>query len=262
VELNLVLRLKKSCLHQKLDKQVRCHNKLPIGQPKAAKGQLPLSLARWMRLTNQTTFMRTISFLLLVLLTVSSNAQTKNDRIVGGGCEGCEAIFEYGNRKLNAVDTLPDFNLPGPKMKVTGTIFKHDAKTPAKDIVLYIYHTDQSGIYPKRGDETGWAKRHGYIRGWIKTDADGRYTFYTLRPGAYPGRQNPEHIHPTVKEAGVKEYWIDEYLFDDDPILTAKERARQEGRGGKGIIKPTKDKSGMQIVKRDIILGLNVPGYE
>jgi protocatechuate 3,4-dioxygenase beta subunit len=206
--------------------------------------------------------MRTISSLLLVALAACANAQNKNDRIVGRGCEGCEAIFEYGNRTLNAVDTLPDFNQSGPKMKVTGTIFQHDGKTPAPDVILYIYHTDQSGIYPTRGDETGWAKRHGYIRGWIKTGTDGRYTFYTLRPGAYPGRQNPEHIHPTIKEPGVKEYWIDEYLFDDDPILTTKERARQEGRGGKGIIKPTKDRNGMQIIKRDIILGLNVPNYD
>jgi protocatechuate 3,4-dioxygenase, beta subunit len=208
----------------------------------------------------QLTMRTTLLSLLHLMLAIGCTAQNK-DRIVGSGCEGCEAIFEYGNRTLNAVDTLPDFNQPGPKMKVTGTIFKHDGKTPAGNVVLYIYHTDQSGIYPTRGNETGWAKRHGYIRGWIKTGADGQYTFYTLRPGAYPGRQNPEHIHPTIKEPGVKEYWIDEYLFDDDPILTAKERASQEGRGGKGIIKPVKDKNGMQVVTRDIILGLNVPNY-
>lgn len=184
------------------------------------------------------------------------------DRQVGGGCEGCEGLFEFGNKKLTAVDTLPDFNDKGPKMLVTGTIFKADGKTPAKDIILYIYHTDQSGEYPTKGNETGWARRHGYIRGWIKTGADGKYAFYTLRPGAYPGRQNPEHIHPTVKEPGYSAYWIDEYLFEDDPILSAHEKNSQPGRGGKGIIKVTKDKNGMQIARRDIILGLNVPGYK
>lgn len=191
-----------------------------------------------------------------------SSQEGKNEKVVGGGCEGCEAVYEYGNRELNPIDTLPDFGDDGPKMKISGTIFHRDGKSPAKDVILYVYHTDQTGEYPTRGNEKGWARRHGYIRGWIKTGEDGKYTFYTLRPGAYPGRQNPEHIHPTIKEPGYKEYWIDEYLFADDPILAKMEGNHQQGRGGPGIVQPVKDKDGMLIVKRDIILGLNVPGYE
>jgi protocatechuate 3,4-dioxygenase, beta subunit len=203
--------------------------------------------------------MKSITILLTLSLPLFACAQ---DKQVGGGCEGCEAIFEYGNKKLTSVDTLPDFNDKGPKLLVTGTIFKRDGKTPAKDVILYVYHTDQTGEYPTKGNETGWAKRHGYIRGWIKTGPDGKYSFYTLRPGAYPGRQNPEHIHPTIKEAGYSPYWIDEYLFEDDPILSSQEKNHQQGRGGKGIIKITKNNKGLQVAKRDIILGLNVPGYE
>jgi protocatechuate 3,4-dioxygenase, beta subunit len=202
-----------------------------------------------------------IALLIVGSIQVACSQRSSQDRVVGDGCEGCEGALEYGNKKLSAVDTLPDFNEPGPKLKVTGTIYKKDGKTPAKDVILYIYHTDQKGEYSGKGNETGWGKRHGYIRGWIKTGADGKYTFYTLRPAAYPGRQNPEHIHPTIKEPGIKEYWIDEYLFEDDPILTEREKNNQQGRGGKGIVKTIRDKTGMQIAKRDIILGLNVPGY-
>ena len=68
-------------------------------------------------------------------------------------------------------------------------------------------------------DTTGWGERHGYIRGWVKTNERGEYKFYTLRPGAYPGRNNPEHIHITVKEPGMNEYFIDDYHFADDTIL-------------------------------------------
>jgi protocatechuate 3,4-dioxygenase, beta subunit len=191
-----------------------------------------------------------------------SQKQSNIDKKVGDGCEGCEAVYEYGNKTLGWVDTLPDFHDPGPKLEVSGTIYKKDGKTPAKDVILYIYHTDQTGVYPTKGNEKGWANRHGYIRGWIKTNADGKYKFYTLRPGAYPGRQNPEHIHPVIKEPGYSEYWIDEYLFEDDPILSDREKNSQRGRGGKGIMKPARDKNGVQVIKRDIILGLNVPGYE
>jgi protocatechuate 3,4-dioxygenase beta subunit len=108
----------------------------------------------------------------------------------------------------------------------------------------------------------GKSSPHGYIRGWIRTNADGKYKFYSLRPKAYPGEQNPEHIHPIIKEPGIREYWIDEYLFDADPILTEQDRNTQRGRGGYGLLKLTKGKNGMLIAKRDIVLGLNVPGYE
>lgn len=203
----------------------------------------------------------TFRFVLLILFPFGACSQNADDKPVGGNCEGCEAIFEYGNKKLFSVDTLPDFHNKGPKLLVTGTIFKADGKTPAKDVILYIYHTDQSGEYPTAGSETGWAKRHGYIRGWIKTGNDGKYSFYTLRPGAYPGRQNPEHIHPVIKEPGYSAYWIDEYLFEDDPILSKQERQQQEGRGGSGLIKISKTKDGFQVARRDIILGRNIPGY-
>jgi protocatechuate 3,4-dioxygenase beta subunit len=183
---------------------------------------------------------------------------------VGGRCEDCEAVLEYKNlnKVLNWIDTLPDFNERGPKLEVSGTIYKHDGKTPAKDVILYVYHTDQIGEYSVRGDEKDWGKRHGYIRGWIKTSADGKYKFYTLRPGAYPMGGNPAHIHPIIREGDGHVYWIDEYLFDDDPILSDSERKDQPGRGGFGILKTKRGKNGILVAERNIILGLNIPGYD
>jgi protocatechuate 3,4-dioxygenase beta subunit len=204
--------------------------------------------------------------ILLVIISVfvwihgCSQARVEEKK-VDDGCEDCEAVFEYGAKKLSWIDTLPDYGDDGPKMEVSGTIYHQDGKTPAAGVILYIYHTNQEGIYATKGDETGWAKRHGYMRGWIKTDQTGKYKFYTLRPGAYPGRRNPEHIHAIIKEPDVSAYWIDEYLFDDDPILTKEERNEQKKRGGNGILKLTKGSNGTLIAHRDIILGLNIPGY-
>jgi protocatechuate 3,4-dioxygenase beta subunit len=70
----------------------------------------------------------------------------------------------------------------------------------------------------------------------------------------------PAHIHPLIKEPNKNEYYIDEYLFNDDPSLTTAERKRQENRGGNGIIK-LGTLNGMLVGKRDIILGLNIPDY-
>jgi protocatechuate 3,4-dioxygenase, beta subunit len=180
----------------------------------------------------------------------------------GGSCEGCEAIYEspVPFEHLNETDTLPDFNDAGPKIEISGIIYKADGKTPAQDVVLYIYHTDQNGIYAKKGNETGWANRHGYIRGWIKTNAKGEYRFYTLVPASYPNSKNPKHIHPVVKEPGISEYWIDEFLFDDDSLLPAEERIKSKPVGGNGVLKTT-TKDGMLLAKRNITLGLNVADY-
>jgi protocatechuate 3,4-dioxygenase, beta subunit len=209
--------------------------------------------------------MKNLSVILLLLLTITScHGQTKNpnlNRSVGGPCEGCEAIFEYGNKKIKAIDTLPDFAVTEPKLKLTGTIYKKDGKTPAENVILYIYHTNRKGIYETKGDEQGWAKRHGYIRGWIKTDKSGKYNFFTHRPGAYPNSSEPEHIHITVKEPDKNEYYIDEFVFDDDPFLTNEKRKKLKNRGSSGIVKP-EIKNDILTVCRDIILGLNVPNYE
>ena len=133
----------------------------------------------------QKQFIRLISesgksrFVLLVILILAggteseSNAQTQAalQQRVGGQCEGCEAIYENKTpfSKLDWQLTLPGYNEAGPKLHVSGVVYKADGKTPAAGTVLYFYHTDQKGIYPE-GNEKGWGKRHGYIRGWLKTN--------------------------------------------------------------------------------------------
>ena len=178
-------------------------------------------------------------------------------QVVGGPCEGCEAIYEYGQNELSWTDTLPDYSSGDDKMIVQGVVYAKNGK-PASEVIIYIYHTNKEGIYPTRQDSRGWERRHGYLRGWVKTSADGRYAFYTQRPGAYPSRSEPEHIHVTVKEPGIKEYYLDSFHFKDDPLLTEKETFRNYG--GSGIVNPVK--SGNQwIVTRDLFLGKNIIAY-
>jgi protocatechuate 3,4-dioxygenase beta subunit len=190
------------------------------------------------------------------------NQRSATDKKVGGPCEECEAALEFGSRQLVNVDTLPDFHEKGQKLKIFGIVYQKDGKTPAADVIVYAYHTDQTGHYSKKGGETGWGLRHGYIRGWIKTGSDGKYEFYTLRPVAYPERKAPEHIHVTIKEPGLTAYYIDEFLFDDDKLLGADARARQLRRGGDGILKLTMGTDGIVYAHHDIILGMNIPDYE
>lgn len=204
--------------------------------------------------------MRTTSIALILLCLVSAcqgQEQKENNYKLMGRCEGCEAVFEYGNKELQPVDTLPEFENNEPKLKLTGTIYRSDGKTPASDVILYIYHTDKTGKYPTKGNEKGWAKRHGYIRGWIKTDESGIYTFYTFKPGSYSS--NPAHIHATILEPNGRYYYIEEYNFIGDPNL--QNAHDDNGRGGSGLVELQK-KGDLLVAERDIILGLNVPGYQ
>ena len=186
--------------------------------------------------------------------------ETTQERQVGGPCEGCEALLEYEDTHLDAVDTLPQFEQTEPKLKVIGTVYKQDGQTPAPDVILYIYHTNREGLYQAAENSTGWGRRHGALRGWVKTDARGQYTLYTFRPGAYPNRSEPAHIHFTVKEPTTIPYYIESVHFDDDPILTEDQRSKLRSRGGSGITSPSSE-DGMIVVRRDIILGMNIPDY-
>lgn len=180
---------------------------------------------------------------------------------VGDGCEGCEAVYEspVPLEELSHIDTLPDFETAATKLEISGVIYGPDGTTPAPGIVMYVYHTDQNGYYTKKGSDNG---RHGYNRGWLKTNEKGEYKFYTLRPAPYPNATFPAHIHPTIKEPRKTEYWIDDYVFDDDKYVNESYRKNAGNRGGNGIVALVKNENGIYTAKRDIILGKNIPNYK
>jgi protocatechuate 3,4-dioxygenase beta subunit len=206
--------------------------------------------------------MKNLTFTALAcLMAISACTQPKNsDRKVGEVCDGCEAMFEGMPSQLDWQTKIAPVGEPGEPMTISGTIYKADGKTPASGVILYLYHTDDKGIYSP-GPNQKVALRHGHLRGWMKTDANGRYQFTSIRPASYPSRQAPQHIHPMIKETGVSLYWIDEYVFDDDPLLSKEELTHQQKRGGSGVIHLTKNDKGEWIGKRDIILGMNIPNY-
>lgn len=214
------------------------------------------------------SIMKPVVFIITYLSLLScTNSQDNshanyNPRLVDGPCDGCEAVFEFGDRVLSPVDTLPDFDMAEQKLKVTGYIYQSDGKTPASDVILYIYQTNQGGIYATKGDETGWGRRHGYIRGWIKTGKDGKYTFYTLKPGSYPSRTEPAHIHPTILEPDGKYYWLGAYLFEGDSLLTSDHLYEESPRGGSQGVVSLRKEGDFYVAERDFILGQNISGYK
>ena len=169
-------------------------------------------------------------------------------------CEGCEAVHEHSFDDLSWTATIPPEGESGERLLLEGAVYWPDGTTPAAGVVLYAYHTNAEGRYPTRGDETGWAQRHGNLRGWVLTDARGRYRFETIRPGTYPGGNGPAHVHLIVKEPGRPPYYIDEVVFADDLAVTRRYRQRAEDRGGSGIVALTRAEDGTWRGTRDVIL--------
>lgn len=191
---------------------------------------------------------------------VNSQENKVTQTEVGGACEGCEALFEYGDKPLKSIDTITGFEQANNKLNISGTVYHKDSKTPAANIIIYVYHTDQNGRYPKRPQSSGWEARHGYLRGWVKTDAKGQYSFYTFRPASYPNTTIEQHIHMTVKEPDKTAYYIDDITFSDDPFLSNRTKNKSKPRGGKGLI-TLQNQAGILSGKRDIVLGSNIPDY-
>jgi protocatechuate 3,4-dioxygenase, beta subunit len=209
---------------------------------------------------------------LLIILT-NCNGKAENDSQsntvirkqttgkVGGTCETCELINVGMPKTINATDTSEGWQLPGHKLIVTGTVYKPDKVTPAPDIILYYWQTDNKGVYPNKDGLDQKVKRHGYIRGWVKTDKNGSYSIYTNRPAPYFNSNMPAHIHLLVKEPTIaNEYYIDDITFVDDPLLTKATKDATDIKGGSGVVEVTSE-NGVQRATRDIILGLNISNY-
>lgn len=222
--------------------------------------------------------MKIIDFVILLLLInffASCNGQTKiidpddsmNNVNVGGAFENSEFIYHNIPQIISSTDTSAGWKQEADKLLIKGIVYQNDVSTPAPNVLLYYYHTNIDGQYIHIGDESRsmapnkFGHTHGYLRGWINTDSLGRYFIYTVRPGVYPTRDTPAHIHMTVKEPNENnEYYIDDIVFDDDELVNSQYRSKMENRGGSGLVRLVSD-SNLLIGERNIILGLNIPNY-
>jgi len=180
---------------------------------------------------------------------------------VGGPCEGCESVFERLPEEVPSSSRIAPTGEQGEPLVIQGRVTHRDG-SPAPGTIIYAYHTDTEGIYPRDESLRGLAAyRHGRLRGWARADDNGKYRFETIRPGGYPGSDQPQHVHMHVIEPGRCTYYIDDIIFTDDPRLTpGLIEQYNHGRGGPGIVTP-RDEEGVWFVERDIVLGERIPDY-
>jgi len=164
------------------------------------------------------------------------------------GAEGMGAIDAPDN--VSWKTALAKETDEGEPMIISGTVFLTDGRTPAPNVLIYLYHTDMYGIYGKRGEH-----KHGKFRGWMLTDKHGKYEFRLIRPASYPNTTFAAHVHMTLTGKNFKEDWIDSILFEGDRFISQREREMAGKRGGfNPILKLEKGADGILRGVRDIQL--------
>jgi protocatechuate 3,4-dioxygenase, beta subunit len=119
---------------------------------------------------------------------------------------------------------------PGTPLVISGIVYAADGRTPLRNASVYVYQTDARGYYAPTNARASDTPR---LRAYMRTDANGRYEFRTIRPGSYPGTNNPGHIHYHVNASGHAER-VFEIVFADDAQIP--ERWREEAKKANAFV--------------------------
>ena len=93
---------------------------------------------------------------------------------------------------------------------------------PVAGASIYVYQTDREGYY---GVKPASDNRNPRLKAFLRSDATGAWAFDTIKPGSYPDRPAPAHIHFEIGARGFAPR-IFEIVFEGDPFVT--DRMRQD----------------------------------
>jgi protocatechuate 3,4-dioxygenase beta subunit len=112
----------------------------------------------------------------------------------------------------------------GEKMVLAGRLLDAGGK-PVRHALVEIWQANASGRYDHPGD-THDAPLDPNFRGIGRavTDAEGEYSFVTVKPGAYPWQNHafawrPQHIHYSLLGNAPVQRLVTQMYFPGDPLL-------------------------------------------
>ncbi len=118
---------------------------------------------------------------------------------------------------------MVDGGEPGRAIRLEGRLVDMDTGAPIPGALMQLFHTDASGEY-RPGMDAGGGAGNPRLWGFLRSDADGRFTVDTVMPERYPNSSVPRHVHYKVWAEGRPEL-VSECFFDSDPNLSARTRA-------------------------------------
>jgi protocatechuate 3,4-dioxygenase beta subunit len=159
-------------------------------------------------------------------MTDSRHAPTRRDALrmaaaVLFGCSNMSAAQSLHEAPASAPSSgrVGPQTEPGEALRVSGVVVGPDGK-PVRGASVYVYQTDREGYY---GVKPASDSRDPRLKLFLRTDAEGRWSFDTIKPGSYPNSRAPAHIHFEVSAAG-RSPKIFEIVFEGDPFVTGSMR--------------------------------------
>jgi len=134
----------------------------------------------------------------------------------------------------------------GDRLIVTGRAL--DQRRPVAGVSIYAFHADADGLYTRDGRNSDENAR---LFATLRTDAEGRYRFETIRPGGYDGLA--AHVHHVVTAVGYKPRLCDLW-FGDEPYFAPRRNAGLPLSQGEAMFvrMPTRDADGVWRVTHDL----------
>ncbi len=136
----------------------------------------------------------------------------------------------YGHEKLRPLDhdltrnAVVNGEPLGERILVTGRVLDEDGR-PVRNTLLEIWQANAAGRYIHKKDQHPAPLDPNFLgAGRCVTDENGRYKFYTIKPGAYPWGNHsnawrPNHIHFSVFGNGILSRLVTQMYFPGDPLL-------------------------------------------
>jgi protocatechuate 3,4-dioxygenase beta subunit len=112
----------------------------------------------------------------------------------------------------------------GQRIIVTGRVLDEDRR-PVPNTVVEIWQANAAGRYIHKKDQWDAPLDTNFTgAGRAITDAEGRYRYVTVRPGAYPWKNHynawrPAHIHLSLLGAAFATRLVTQMYFPDDPLI-------------------------------------------
>lgn len=120
---------------------------------------------------------------------------------------------------------LADASTPGIPLLLTGSVLSLDCRSRLSGAVIDLWQANSDGHYDNDGSHDAPADVFR-LRGKVRADASGRFSFHTVLPGRYlnGSTYRPRHLHVKLRAAGHRPlttqlYFPGDPYNDSDPFI-------------------------------------------